>query len=44
MLCLYTAYSKPDYMPIVAIVALYGIYKILVSLAKGISNEHSIKH
>jgi hypothetical protein len=44
MLCLYIAYSKPEYLPIVAIIALYGMYKILSHLAKGISNENSIKH
>jgi len=44
MLCLYIAYSKPDYLPIVAMVILYGMYKILSHLAKGISNENIIKH
>jgi len=43
MFATYIAYAKPEYLPIVAIITLYGIYKILVSLAKGI-NENSIKH
>ena len=44
MFATYIAYAKPEYLPIVAIIALYGMYKILVILAKGISNENSIKH
>ena len=43
MFATYIAYAKPEYLPIVAIITLYGIYKILVSLSKGI-NENSIKH
>lgn len=44
ILCIYLAYAKPDMLPIVMIVILYGMYKLAYKVMKSISTENIIKH
>ena len=44
ILCIYLAYAKPDMLPIVTMVILYGMYKLWYKVMKSISKENIIKH